>query len=313
LPDQLIVVDASASAKEYQAELLHKFSSLFAQPDNHYIISEQPGLTLQRNIGLKQIKTDIVCFLDDDAFISPDYVSKILEVFQQDQQGTIGGVNGVGTGQFDHRSQKYSRLFKNYIRHHYGWYVQRIHVPKSQTKLFEPLAPELRSLPLIHIDRLWGANMNYRTNLIYDQGFDENFKRYGLFEDVDMSVRVGKTHKLVCRLDAEVVHDDNLGKQTRPSDARYFLVSWLNSAYIIEKLFANSESRNSHRRLFNLVSLLSNTVPASLREKKFRTLGDRQLLTLAQQYIEAIQNCADRESLEVTFVRLQNEIYALAI
>lgn len=313
LPDQLIVVDATANAKEYQAELLQKFAPIFDQSANQYIISEQAGLTLQRNIGLKQIKTDIVCFLDDDAFISPDYISKILEVFEQDQQGTIGGVNGVGMGQFDHRSQKYSRLFRNHIRHHYGWCFQRIRAPKSQTKLFEPLAPELRDLPLIHIDRLWGANMNYRTNVIDDQGFDENFKRYGLFEDVDMSMRVGKTHKLVCRLDAELVHDDSLGKQTRPSDARYFLASWLNSAYIIKKIFDNVESRNSHRRMFDLIRLLSTAGPNSLREKKFRTLGNPQLLTFAQQYIEAIQNCADRKSLEETFVRLQNEIYALEI
>jgi len=57
--------------------------------------------------------------------------------------------------------------------------------------------------------------MNYRRELL-GEGFDENFKLYGLFEDVEMSVRVGKTHKLVCRLDATVAHDDSLGKNTRP-------------------------------------------------------------------------------------------------
>jgi len=124
-------------------------------------------------------------------------------------------VPGSASGQFDRSSQKYFRLARNYIRHHFGWFVQRINIPKDQTQLFKPLPSELQNLQLIHIDRLWGANMNYRRELL-GEGFDENFKLYGLFEDVEMSVRVGKTHKLVCRLDATVAHDDSLGKNTRP-------------------------------------------------------------------------------------------------
>jgi glycosyltransferase involved in cell wall biosynthesis len=313
LPDQFIVVDASPDAEQYSSQIVQKFPQLFASPDSHYIITDQPGLTRQRNLGLKKLKTDIACFADDDTFITPTYVSKILEVFQNDSHAAIGGVNGVSIGQFDNWKQKNFRLIKNYFRHNLGSLVQRIHIPKDSTQLFEPLPSELQKLPLIHIDRLWGAKMNYRTEVIYDSGFDESFQRYGLYEDVDMSVRVGKTHKLVCRLDAEIQHDDTLGKSTRPNYARYFLASWLNSTYIIEKLFPCNESRNSHQRLFQLTKLISQTAPKKVSEQKLNTLGNEALLKLAHEYISTLKACRDRSSLGETFVRLQREIYELDI
>lgn len=311
LPDQFIVVDATEGAEQYRTKLMQKFPRLFAKSDSQYLIAPKPGLTAQRNLGLKQLQTDIACFTDDDAFITPTYVSKILDVFQTDSHKTIGGVNGVATGQFDHPSQRYFRLAKNYFRHHLGWFLQRIHIPKSDTKLFEAIAPELSHFPLIHIDRLWGANMNYRTELIYNLGFDENFKRYGLFEDVDMSVRVGKTHKLVCRLDAEITHDDALGQSTRPNDARYFLASWVNSAYIIEKLFPCDESRNSHQRLFNMVKLASAIAPPKIAEQKLKTLGAERLIETAHEYVALLRNCDDQRSLSETFVKLQTDILTM--
>lgn len=313
LPNQLIVVDATPNASEYQAELMHKFSSLFDQPDNHYIISEQPGLTLQRNIGLQRVKTDIVCFVDDDAHISPDYVGKIVEVFEHDQQKTIGGVNGTALGQFDNSSQKYARFFRNYVRHHFGKVAQRIRIPAEQTKLHEPLTSELQTLPLIHIDRLWGANMNYRTELIYNLGFDENFQRYGLFEDVDISVRVGKTHKLVCRLDALIDHDETLGKSTRPKEAQYFLASWVNSAYIIEKLFPCAESRNAHQRFFELLRLFSAISPEAVRTKKFRALGNAELFNQAHVFIQELRQCQSSEELGAKFQQIQLQIMSISL
>ena len=308
LPKQLIVVDASPNAEQYSSQIVQMFPRLFASPDSHYIVTDQPGLTRQRNLGLKKLKTDVVCFADDDTFVTSDYVSKILEVFKADSHAAIGGVNGVSIGQFDNWKQKNFRLIKNYFRHNLGSLVQRIHVPKGYTQLFEPLPSELHTLPLIHIDRLWGANMNYRTELIQDSGFDESFQRYGLFEDVDMSVRVGKTHKLVCRLDAEITHDDTLGQSTRPNDARYFLASWVNSAYIIEKLFPCAESRNSHQRLFEVLRLAGTIAPPKIAEKKIKTLGAKQLIEKAREYISILQSCDNQNSLSETFIRLQSDI-----
>ena len=311
LPNQFIVVDATHNAGEYRQKLLSKFPKLFSDSRSLYLTTDTPGLTKQRNLGLKHIETDIVCFADDDAFVTPDYSTKILEVFELDRQKQVGGVCGVATGHFDRPSRKYFRIARNTVRNQFGWVAQRIRVPKRLTKVYEPFPAQLRNLPLIHVNRLWGANMNFRTNLVKDLGFDRDFQRYGLFEDVDLSVRVGQTHQLIRRIDAEVVHDSSLGQTTRPNEAKYFLLSWVNSAYIIEKIFPCEESRNAHRRLFFLLNLIYKFRSSQYCERKFSTYGNEELQCKALQYIDLIQNCSDLEELSHTFTRLQEEIFSM--
>ncbi|MBD2260579.1 glycosyltransferase [Pseudanabaena sp. FACHB-2040] len=308
LPDQFIVVDATENAASYRDRLVEKFPQLFSQPESQYIVTDRPGLTRQRNVGLDAVKTDIVCFADDDTFITPSYIDKILEVFEKDTAGSIGGVNGVAEGQFDNWPQRTYREFRNYVRHHYGGQLQRIHLPQHYTHLFDPIPTPLKALPLIHIDRLWGANMNYRTEALKGLRFDENFQRYGLFEDVDLSIQVGQRYKLVCRLDAELSHDFKLGESTRPNDAKYFLFSWLNSAYIIEKLLPYDESRQAHRNLFNLTRFLAKAAPKRLSAGRLKTLGNDPLISSAEQLIKSLQACNSKEQLEETFVHLQREV-----
>lgn len=312
LPDQFLVVDASVDASSYSNKLVTQFPSLFSHPDSHFIVTKTPGTSAQRNIGMKYLNTDIVCFADDDTFIKPDYVEKILDIFNQDHHEIIGGINGVAEGQFDNYKERYFRLAKNFMRHNLGSLVQRIRIPKEHTKLYEPIPSYLQKYPLINIDRLWGANMNFRTKLIHNDSFDETFKKYGLFEDVEFSARVGKTHKLVCRLDAEIEHDDSLGQSTRPSDIKYFLISWLNSTYIIEKLFPYQESRNAHKRLFDLISFIPKIMSQEFCNSKLRTFGNKELRAIALSHIKTLKNCQNQADLEQTFVHLQDEVFSLA-
>ena len=160
------------------------------------------------------------------------------------------------------------------------------------------------------MDRLWGANMNYRTEVIRGMRFDENFQRYGLYEDVDFSVRVGQTHRLALRVDAEVFHDTTLGQTTRPAEGRYFLMSWANSTYVIEKLFPCSESRKPHERLFKLTEVLSTISPESVRTAKSRTLGDPALFAKAREFIDRLRRASDRDELEKAFLEVQAEVLA---
>lgn len=308
LPDQFIVVDATENAASYRDSLVEKFPQLFSPANSQYIVTDQPGLTRQRNVGLDAVKTDIVCFADDDTFITPSYIDKVLEIFEKDTDSCIGGVNGVAEGQFDNWPQKTYREFRNYVRHHFGGLGQRIHLPKHYTHLFEPIPASLQRLPLIHIDRLWGANMNYRTKALEGLRFDENFQRYGLFEDVDLSIQVGKNYKLVCYLDAQLTHDFKLGQSTRPNDAKYFLFSWLNSAYIIEKLLPCEESRQAHKNLFNLTRFISKTAPKQFAENRLKTLGNDRLIHSAEQLVKSLQECKSKEQLSEKFVQLQTEI-----
>jgi succinoglycan biosynthesis protein ExoA len=55
------------------------------------LIAEGSQPSLQRNIAVDQAKGEIIYFLDDDTFISPDSVSVGLNYIDQDQIGAVGG------------------------------------------------------------------------------------------------------------------------------------------------------------------------------------------------------------------------------
>ncbi len=54
-----------------------------------------PGLSASRNLGARAAAGDLLLFLDDDVVLEPEYVARIVEVFDQDPQGRVGAACGV--------------------------------------------------------------------------------------------------------------------------------------------------------------------------------------------------------------------------
>src|SRR5438128_272883 len=54
-----------------------------------------PSLVRQRNAGIDNAEGDIVFFVDDDAEYLPGYAKAILEIYDADAGGVIGGVQGT--------------------------------------------------------------------------------------------------------------------------------------------------------------------------------------------------------------------------
>ena len=65
LPNELIIIDASKDKKTY--ELINEK----CKDEKYYIkyIKSNPGLTRQRNIGVKESKCRLLLFLDDDVVL----------------------------------------------------------------------------------------------------------------------------------------------------------------------------------------------------------------------------------------------------
>jgi cellulose synthase/poly-beta-1,6-N-acetylglucosamine synthase-like glycosyltransferase len=57
----------------------------------------RPGLTRQRNVGLRSFRGDVVCFLDDDVTLGADFLSRLVAVFQSPGTEELGGVGGYNT------------------------------------------------------------------------------------------------------------------------------------------------------------------------------------------------------------------------
>jgi glycosyltransferase involved in cell wall biosynthesis len=154
LPDELVIVDSSESNDaSFTSDILKV----------KYIPTDRIGGSVQRNIGIlnADVNADILLFLDDDMLLDKDYLQVIVNVFQEDVEGLIGGMNGFLLQDGPHKEEK-------------------------------PLYAEL-------FDRkeLYGCNMAYRASAIKGVWFDEKLALYSWLEDWDFSTIIGRTHKLV--------------------------------------------------------------------------------------------------------------------
>src|ERR1017187_3931880 len=81
LPKEIIVVDASGDDKvKNEVEKNNPYKT-----EVKYIHSS-PGLTLQRNIGVKAASGELIAFLDDDIVLENDYFERIIPVFANDKE-----------------------------------------------------------------------------------------------------------------------------------------------------------------------------------------------------------------------------------
>jgi glycosyltransferase involved in cell wall biosynthesis len=56
------------------------------------VIHEQrPGLSRARNAGVEAARAPIVAFTDDDCYVAPDFLTRIVDVFRASEYGYIGG------------------------------------------------------------------------------------------------------------------------------------------------------------------------------------------------------------------------------
>ena len=51
----------------------------------------KPGLSCARNAGVRGSRGPIIAFTDDDCYVAPDFLTRIVDVFRESQYGYIGG------------------------------------------------------------------------------------------------------------------------------------------------------------------------------------------------------------------------------
>jgi glycosyltransferase involved in cell wall biosynthesis len=193
LPFEVILVDG-APPGERETEQIVKTTS----PDLPYpciYIRHGGGTAIQRNAGIDRAQGDFVAFIDDDIRLDPDYFERILEVYDEDSSGRIGGVAGYIKNQHldPEKSPRWRwyrrlRLFSTYEPGRYD---------------FETGYPINRYLQSPHegvreIDFM-GSNCGVWRSAVIAGGlrFDEFFRDYGMLEDAHFALRARRQWKLV--------------------------------------------------------------------------------------------------------------------
>ncbi len=174
----------------------------------------KPSAAMQRNQGAAQITMPVIAFMDDDITLHPGACERICEVFDNDESRRVGGVSARIEGS-SHPAPRgllwwYYRLQAGYADETYG------------ARLFGPAINcfpcyERAAAGLIPADWLNSACVFYRTPVFLKEQFPA-FEGYSYMEDVHLSARIAKTHRLFFHAGALCDHRDG-GRGTR-SNAR---------------------------------------------------------------------------------------------
>lgn len=199
LPGELVLVDQSRddqtklACDAYTRRVAHKGQVV------KYIHQETPSLVKARNRGVDESTGDIICFVDDDLILDPDYFEKIAGYFKDP---TVGGVAGNAYVQEELKGLKW-QLRKLFMR----MFLLSNYDARLTPSTFGYPVYERHITKVMEVDLFSGYSMNFRRELAVRHRSDEWFSGYGFREDVDLTYRISREAKLIIVPDARFVHD----------------------------------------------------------------------------------------------------------
>lgn len=243
-PEAIWVIDSSDDPSENQA-LTARLGGQTSVPVHHVV--SPPGMTLQRNIGLKEVRSDVVFFPDDDSLVYPGALEAMMQIYDRDEARCIGGVcarealtppPGVLPAQ-----PRYKMTFADRMRARISvqrfaleaWLVPNPRILAAQL-LYQRLPPApswLAEEDAVTVEWMTGFRMSFRTESIRKSGFSEALRLYGVFEDVDASYQVLQEQILVGAHRADIYH--HKAPERRANGRSLGARQVLNSAYVLAR------------------------------------------------------------------------------
>lgn len=241
-PDEILIIDASPddSTKRFFEEKIYKSLRYFK------VGKENSGLTRQRNFGIAQssLETEVLCFLDDDIVLAPDYFEKLIKTYENYP-------DAIGVGGYIIDDILWKKISKNYVPRfkdfqHDGFArplgernVLRKHLAllSDQPPGYMPkfshgfstgfLPPSGKVYP---VEFFMGGVASYKKMVFKKIGFSEYFEGYGLYEDMDFCLRASRYGQLYLNTAAKVKHLHDEGG--RPNYYKYGRMVIENGYYV---------------------------------------------------------------------------------
>lgn len=241
-PNEIIIVDGSANQETKEMLEQNRFQNL------HYfsVSEENRGLTRQRNYGIERVgkEMDIVCFLDDDTVLAPDYFEQLLKTFEiyPEALGVGGYINNETPWEKVHENvipkmEEFS--FDGWKRKDGSRFVLRkkLGLDSDCPPGFSPLFSHGRSVGFLppsgktyEVEQVMGGASAFKKSVFDTFQFSNYFEGYGLYEDADFSLRVAKTGKLFVNTAAKLSHYHN--PSGRPNQYQYGKMVVRNGYYV---------------------------------------------------------------------------------
>ncbi len=237
---EIVIVDSSDKNKITREDL----ENIFGKTTMMNIIYSEPGLTKQRNIGIKAAQGDLFFFFDDDLILEDGFLYEMVLVFKDNKQyfGGMGAMSDIKDASF--KTKVFNLILRFFLlRHIYG-------NGKFQKSGF-PGFPHGRK-EFLETEILSGGITAYRKEVFDTLKFDEHFAAYSYMEDVDFSRRVSKKYKLFYNPKARAEHRHAEGGRGNYFENRRMYI--YNHRYIFEKNFPqNISTKLAH--LWSIIGL----------------------------------------------------------
>lgn len=263
-PDQIIVVDGSIDKKTENAIAGIQLDYL----DYYLVSTEHRGLTRQRNFGISKVmeNIEVICFLDDDVVLLPDYFEKLIMTY-----GNFPDALGVG-GFIIEKNVKWQRLGKNKAEFNEfefdGWKRElgSRNVLRKKLNLLSDrhpgimpefshgfsigfLPPSGKTYP---VEYFMGCAMSFKASVTKRLKFSDYFEGYGLYEDLDFCLKVAKLGPLYVNTAAKLYHHH--ASSGRPNQFKYGKMVSRNGKYVWRLKYPNPKFKAKIK--FYKISLL---------------------------------------------------------
>ena len=244
-PQQLIIVDASDNHEDIQNTAREMVASSSVKL---VILKSKANLSHQRNLGLEYVEAPVVMFSDDDSLWWPNYGQAIMRIYERDTDGYLGGVSATGIAipppdahlaenkiynmsipdRIRQKIERPRHIFDNFVCPDPLW----LHGRSRWT--VNPVPKWLKEENAALVELSGGAHMTFRTEIIRECGFDEDFciyTGYSAYGDVMPSFYVLQKRLLVGAHKALSHHFRYPGERT--SGFKFGFFTQINRAYLI--------------------------------------------------------------------------------
>jgi len=215
-PNTILIIDGSTDELTEAVFKKNTFKNV-----SYYKVDEaNRGLTKQRNYGINLVNDniEIICFLDDDTILGPNYFEVLMDTYKAKPMAlAVGGYIDNEVAWQPEQSEK--------DHHHFyydGW--QRTEPSRFRIRRIFGLLPDAKPgfmpsfshgrsvsfLPpsgkIYPVEQLMGGVASYRKKVFDTLSFSNYFEGYGLYEDADFSLRLSKLGHLYINTAARLAH-----------------------------------------------------------------------------------------------------------
>lgn len=287
-PNEILIVDGS---KNEETKILLQ-NNIFENMQYFKVTDKDRGLTRQRNLGISKLSSDseIVCFLDDDTILEPNYFEELLKTYSVFPHAL--GVGGYITNEITW--EKADGEYKYVLNEFYfdGWkrkdgsrfiLRKKLHLDSNCPPGFLPMFSHGRSIGFLpptnkiyQVEQLMGGVSSFRKIVFENFSFSNYFEGYGLYEDADFTLRVAKTGKLYINTAAKLAHYH--AETGRPNQYQYGKMVVRNGWYIWRiknpnPSFSSKFKWNAITSLLILIRLTNILTSKNKKEVCYETLG----------------------------------------